>query len=174
MLTILRPRGSQNAELTDLPCPHSPRRQAWPSFDPRKSSTAWVSTLVGSTDSITASLRVSQTLPCYWVIIILNPGCYKTYLINRVFDAAKMKWFRTGFMLTDPILFSDKRYRLALDLSWRRSRCVMPPSESDNHISFPVGVKSMQFMRVSSNEYTSREIPEVNEKLRTVQSYALV
>jgi hypothetical protein len=77
-------------------------------------------------------------------------------------------------MLTVPILSLDKPYRRALDLSARKSRCVKPPSASEIHISFPIGGRSMLDINTSSVEKISRETPEEKQRLRIVQSYALV
>ena len=77
-------------------------------------------------------------------------------------------------MLTEPIFWSESSYQRALDLSWRRSRCVTPPEASDAHSSCPAGGRSMLVIRTSPDENTSRDTPVAKERLRIVQSYALV
>ena len=48
------------------------------------------------------------------------------------------------------------------------------PSASDSHISWLAGGRSMLVISTLSMAKTSREIPEVKDSERTVESYALV
>ena len=97
-----------------------------------------------------------------------------TYFKVRLFDAVSSRCGFTGLMLTEPIFWSESSYQRALDLSWRRSRCVTPPEASDAHSSCPAGGRSMLVIRTSPDENTSRDTPVARERLRIVQSYAVV
>jgi hypothetical protein len=96
------------------------------------------------------------------------------YFSMRLLLAVNKNCGFVGLMLTLPIFKLESPYHLAFDLSSRRSRCVSPPCASEIQISCPVGVRSMLDISASSVWNISRDIPDVNDKLRIVQSYELV
>jgi hypothetical protein len=189
---MFRPLESQYAELTDLSCRHSPRRQPFPRFELTNSVTTSesMSVLTAATGakkgppgeegggvgrdwSERSRERVWSFLTSQ-ILIRSSPDRPRdeesTHFRDRLLLAVRRKCGRVGFTLMQPIFWSERPYRMVLCLSSRRSRCQTPPRASEIHISCPVGVRSMLEIRVSSIEKISLETPDVNDRLRIVQS----
>lgn len=123
--------------------------------------------------AIVASFLTSQTLRAHQQVKTKNRSDIP-YFKKRLLLAVNKNVGFVGLMLMLPIFTLESPYHLALDLSSRKSRCVSPPCASETHISCPVGTRSILDIRASSVVNTSRDMPDVNDKLRIVQSYELV
>lgn len=158
---MLLPRASQYAELALLPCCHSPRRHPSPFLVSRYRFTVSESNSIGVSLSnaverlstgIVPSLRASQMLHETLSCNSSNRVPYlETDLSILLLLAVSKKCGSRGLTLTHPIFCSLRPYHLgrAAVLSSRRSRCVIPPSESETHISWPETGRSIDVMSES-------------------------
>lgn len=117
-----------------------------------------------------SSFRVSHILRIPSQQMPENLRAKSMNLKLRELDAVNKKWGLVGFTLTLPTFSPERPYQIALDLSIRISKCVIPPAASEIHMTRPAGSKSMELMRMSPEEKISLEIPEPIERHRIVQS----